>query len=247
MTSIFRQPPAWKDDNIDRWGSLRLARDSTELSCGLRSFRSCRLQCERLALGSSSEAVLLNADGKRSGEDRISFVTCSTQLSPSSIVFLPHCLIMTATDKIKSASLMSFSISACIKVSDCHQLLKWWLSVSSRSPQWIITATTFSTNEKEESSLPSVGAQYHVRMTFQRGSSTRFLNILFLFSCWAVSIADYLSIRISDLSSSIIILTKEESALAGVIWFLSSLLPAWYASWAMSSKCFFRRLDPLHL
>lgn len=67
----------------------------------------------------------------------------------------------------------TFSIKARIKVSDRDQRLKLWLSVSFRTPRWIISVTMLFTNEKEESLMPFVAVQCLVVEVSQRVSSTR--------------------------------------------------------------------------
>lgn len=66
----------------------------------------------------------------------------------SSIVLVTHCLTQAATGEMKPGSLTIFSIGVCIKVCNCDQRLKLWLSVSSRTPRWTSSVTTLSTNEE---------------------------------------------------------------------------------------------------
>lgn len=99
-------------------------------------------------MDSSSEVVPAVADVKRPGGDGIFFVSGGAGLSASSTASISFCLTQIATDAMKPESLTIFSIGACIKLSGRDQLLKLWLSVSSRTPRSTISATALSTNEK---------------------------------------------------------------------------------------------------
>lgn len=92
------------------------------------------------------------------------------------------CYTKVATGAINPESLAISSINFCIKVSDRGQPLTLWLSLSIRTPRWIIAVTTLSKNEKEKYPTPSVDGQYSVVETSKRISSAIFLDTSHLVS-----------------------------------------------------------------
>lgn len=114
---IFRQPSTWQDYDDDHWDFLHLSRDSIELLLCLRSFWSCRLQRECLALDSSSKVMPAEDDEERPGGDWISFDTGGFWLSSSVTALITLCSTKAATVAMKPGSLTIFD--QCLHYTGC--------------------------------------------------------------------------------------------------------------------------------
>lgn len=132
---IFKLRSTYGDDDNEYLCFLRLSRDSTELVRCHQLFPSCLLRRNRLTLNASSEVVPVEAGGKRSDDDSISFVTGGSRLSSFQAVLIMHYFTKTMTVAIKPRQLTIFSISVCINVSNSEQLLNLWLRFLSRTSQ----------------------------------------------------------------------------------------------------------------
>lgn len=133
--------------------------DSIRLSRCLQSFQSCSLQCERRTLYFSWEVDLANAMGEQLGGNRIALVTFGAEMSSPSIASVACCVTNAATGTLGPGFLTILLISALIKASESSQGLKVWLSVSCKTPWWIMSVIT-SPRSKEESLMPSVTVLY---------------------------------------------------------------------------------------
>lgn len=201
------------------------------------------LRCELLASESSSKVVPADTDGGWSGGRRIySFTDCSW-LSSSLSASITRYFKNLTTGAMKSEAFTIFLINTCRKVSD-----RSWPTVETLVERHFQDSTVnhFCVRalykQKKELLMASVAAQNSVIETSQMVSSTRYLDVLLIFSPRAVSTADITFTWIRDLNVSPYILVRGETVLTDFsrIWFLpfSAYLSSWTISYSVDAQPF---------